>query len=325
MKHKLIFTGLLLIGLSLFIITLRNTGYTEIFSTLKNFSLTGFIVYISLSLCNFSLFTYRWYIILRVFTKNSSFKDLFCYRLTGYAVSYLTPAAQIGGEPARIYFLKTKDIPLKTGISSVFIDKSLEICASLLFIIVGSLLSIFIGINLSETGIGVASIILVSIIIYVFISIKHEFGIITTILKILRLNKITYIKKNFEKIELMEHKIMHFLKNHPKILLASIGLSFSNQFFIILENFVILKFLGFSPTIIQVFLISTIPNLAYLIPTPAALGALEGGFAVIFNLINITNISAIAYVFIIRLRDLFLVSLGTIYGITHGFKIWKKN
>ena len=65
--------------------------------------------------------------------------------MTAFAVSYLTPAAQTGGEPVRVFFLQEEGVDTKNAVSTVVIDKVFEYTALFVFIFSGVLVSLIEG------------------------------------------------------------------------------------------------------------------------------------------------------------------------------------
>jgi uncharacterized membrane protein YbhN (UPF0104 family) len=115
----------------------------------------------------------------------------------------------------------------------------------------------------------------------------------------------------------------HFYKAHRKVLLKLLVISVVTLVFLLVEHFLVAWFMGVKLTFMQVFLASTIPYIAYMMPIPGGLGALESGHAAVFALLGVP-INAVAFVFIIRMRDFIFVLLGLIRGWHKGINIMKK-
>ena len=146
LKRKLFILILfLVIGIALFTGVILQTGIESIWNNLRQFSLLKFMIFLALSIANFALYTLRWDIILRkMLGKHHEirFLRLMLHRASAFALSYLTPSAQTGGEPLRVMLLEHDNIPAKTATSSVIIDKALELAALLIFIGMGMALAL---------------------------------------------------------------------------------------------------------------------------------------------------------------------------------------
>lgn len=324
-KRTFFFLLFLVIGISLFLSILFNTGLEEIGKTLSEFSLLHFIIFLFLSLLNFGLFTLRWGIILRHHDKKHKvpFYRLFFHRMSAYAVSYLTPSATTGGEPVRIFFLQEEGVPTKSAISSTVIDKVFEYTALILFIFSGVIVSIFEGSIFS----GKVELMLVGFLIlfgglifwFYYATIKH-IGFFSSILRFLRLNKIRWVKKCEKAIIHIEKQMAHFYTQNVLKFIFLMFLSFCTVFFMVWEHFLIALFLGVNLTFLQSFLSATLPGIAYIIPVPGALGVLEGSHAGIFAILGV-SINVFVFVLIIRIRDLIFILIGLGHASKHGIQM----
>lgn len=324
-KRTFFFLLFLIIGISLFLSILFNTGLDNIGKTLSEFSLLHFIIFFVLSLLNFALFTLRWDIILRSQDKKHKvpFYRLFLHRMSAYAVSYLTPAATTGGEPVRIFFLQEEGISTKSAISSTVIDKVFEYTALIVFIFSGVLVSIF-GQSLFSNK---AEILLIAflflfggLIFWFYYATIKNIGFFSSIFRFFKLNKIKRIKKLEKSILHIEKEMAKFYtQNIPKFIFL-LFLSFCMVFFMVLEHFLIALFLGVRLTFLQSFLSATLPGISYMIPIPGALGILEGSHAGIFAILGVT-INVFVFVLIIRIRDLIFILIGLGHASNHGIQM----
>ena len=325
-KRIILFLGFLLLGIALFVGVIISTGIDEIIGTLRHFSFLHFCIFIALSLVNYCLYAYRWQIILRcIYPKKIPFLTLFLHRKSDFALSYLTPTAQTGGAPLRILLLQNDKVPTKAATSSVIIDKGLELAALFIFQAAG------IAIALSDQSLppeiqGFAKIMFVFIIVLVFwfyySSVRNK-GVFSSVIRIFKLHKFKKIKAIEGKIMEVEEEMSNFYKKHVKIFLILIPISLVITSFFLIEHWLIARFMGVNMTFTQIFLISTLPYIAYMLPIPGGLGLLEGGHAAIVALLGIP-INAFVMVFIIRIRDLAFVLVGLIHASKQGVKMLKK-
>ncbi len=59
------------------------------------------------------------------------------FRLAGEAVNNLTPTANIGGEPLKVYLLRTHGLPTDAGLASVVVAKTALTVSQVIFILLG--------------------------------------------------------------------------------------------------------------------------------------------------------------------------------------------
>jgi uncharacterized protein (TIRG00374 family) len=324
-KRTFFFFLFLIIGISLFLSVLFNTGLEEIGTALADFSLLHFIIFLMLSLLNFMLFTYRWGVILKQHNKKKKipFYRLFLHRMSAYAVSYLTPSATTGGEPVRIFFLQEEGIATRNAISSTVIDKIFEYTALILFIFSGIIVSLFKGSIFS----GKAELMLLSFIIlfgglifwFYYATIK-DIGFFSSILSFFKLDKIKWIKKHKKSISNIEKQMARFYTQSVPRFIFLMFLSFCMVFFMVLEHYLIALFLGVDLTFLQSFLSATLPGISYMIPVPGALGMLEGSHAGIFAILGV-SINVFVFVLILRIRDLIFILIGVGHASQHGIQM----
>ncbi len=326
MKRIILFTFLLLIGIAFFAGVVYQTGVEEIWTNLRQFKLLHFGVFVFLSLLNFMLYTLRWHIIIKkTYNHKLSFWQLFMHRMSGFAVSYITPTAQTGGEPLRAMLLHKDGVPSKTAASSVIIDKGLEFAALFIFIGAGIAIALIEG-SLSESMQIFFAILLAALVVLVFwfyFSSVKNIGFFSSVLRFFRLNKFKKIKSLEEKIIEVEEEMANFYKHHARAFILLVGISIVITSFLLLEHWLIARFMGVNMTFMQTFLVSTIPYIAFMIPIPGGIGILEGGHAAMFAALGI-SINAFVLVFIIRIRDLFFVFIGLVHASKNALQMLKK-
>lgn len=326
MKRLIVFIFLLLVGITFFVVMIFQTGPQEIWTTLRQFKLLHFGGFIFLSLLNFMLYTLRWHIIIKkTCVLKLSFWQLFMHRMSGFAVSYITPSAQTGGEPLRVMLLHKEGVPNKKATSSVIIDKGLEFAALFIFIGVGMAIALFQG-SLPDGMRIVFEILLVALIALVFwfyYSSVKNIGFFSSILRITRLNRFKKIKTLEENIKEVENEMSDFYKKYSRVFILLVAISIIITSFLLLEHWMVARFMGVNLTFLQTFLVSTIPYIAYMIPIPGGIGILEGGHAAMFAVLGI-SINAFVLVLIIRIRDLFFVFIGLVHASKNAVQMLKK-
>jgi len=319
----------LVVGIILFILVIANTGFDSISASLEKFSLINFIFLLLLSLGNFALFTLRWDIILRHHHNKSHvpFYRLFLHRMTGYAVNYLTPSMQTGSEPVRIYFLQEDGVDTKDAVSSCVIDKVFEYTALIFFIFSGIAVSLIDGSIFSgkvEIMLGAVIILFGGLVFWFYYATIKKIGFFSSFFRLLRLNKIKRIAHYEKGIIHVENQMAHFYTRHIRKFIILLILSFATVFFMVLEHYLVARFMGVKLTFLQSFLSATIPGFSYILPIPGALGALEGSHAAIFSILGVT-INVFVFVLILRLRDLVFILIGLAHASGHGIQMIYKS
>lgn len=326
-KRIFLFIGFLILGVILFITVILRTGINEIWLNLRHFSLLKFVFFLALSAINFCLYALRWDIILRNLNSphpNVPFGRLFLHRLSGFALSYLTPSAQTGGEPLRIMALQQEGIPSKTAVSSVIIDKALEFASLLVFVAVGITFALIDGSLPDKTQMifVIGLVVIAAAVFWFYFSSVKDIGFFSSILRFTRLTKFSRFRIIEQKFVEIEKQMASFYKNHVRVFLVLIFISLMISAFLLLEHYLVARFLGVRMNFFQTFMVSTIPYVAYLVPIPGGLGLLESGHAAVFAMLGI-SINAFVVVFIIRMRDLVFILIGLFHASKEGVKMLK--
>lgn len=326
-RKTVVFVVFLVLGIVLFGISVYSSGVGNIIATLKEFSLLKFLIFVGLSFLNFYLYSLRWEIIVKTLFKEKKIPSstFFWDRMAAYAISYVTPSAQLGGEPLRIMLIEEEGVPKREATSSTIIDKALELSTLIIFISCGILAALFDGrMDVPyKTFMGIAGFLMLFVVFWFYYSSIKGKGFFSSIFKVLHLKKIGRLQAVEVKLEEFEREMNQFYKRNPRVLWILLGISVLTILFILAEHFLVAWFMGVRLTFFQAFLSSTIPYIAYLLPIPGGLGVLEGGHATVFLLLGV-SINAVAFVFIIRLRDFIFVALGLIRGWHKGIRVMKK-
>ncbi len=343
-KSAIVFFLSLAFGIALFVGMILNTGLSSIWQTLKQFSVFYFLIFVALSTLNFTLYNLRWWLILRRLlhgkhnvhpgtaaippidtAKVPAFFRLFLHRMAGFALSYITPAAQTGGEPLRILLLHQEGISASDATSSVIIDKGLEFASLFAFIGIGFAMALIDGSLAPGTKavFGMALVVFMGLIFWFYYSSIKNIGFFSSFLKFLRLHRFKKVEDALKKIMEVEVQMSNFYKKNGRLFLLLILISTLITGFLLLEHYLVAGFMGVHLTFFQTFLVSTIPYIAFMLPLPGGLGILESSHAAMFALLGI-QINAVVLVLIIRIRDLIFVFIGLVHASKQGLKMLKK-
>ncbi len=310
------------IGGAVFAYLLWQEGLSSILSFLQHFGWWSFGGFVVLSIINFSLYSWRWQLIINSHLPSEQkipLRRVFFHRMAGYAFSYLTPAAQIGGEPVRIGMLMSDGVPGKKATSSVILDIALELIVYLSFIMAGVLLAVYEGVaDDGQLGLMAIGLVFGLLIIFgFFLSIARGKYYFWRMFRFFRLHKIKRFQKTETLIKETEDLMTSFLQTDIWRLLLIFILAVVVIGYRVFEVIYIAYFFGVNLTFGQAFLAGTLPGIALIMPVPAGFGIFEGGFSAVFSFLSIP-LSAIAFTLIIRLRDAFFVAVGLAHAIKQG-------
>ncbi|MAE13788.1 hypothetical protein CMO92_04435 [Candidatus Woesearchaeota archaeon] len=324
MKKNYLTLATLLLGALILTYILSKISLNEIILRFSHVSSGLLITYILVSISIMVLLTARWQIILRSQKHYIDFLSLFQYRLVGYAISYVTPAAKLGGEPVRAALLKRKGLSFHQAFSGVVIDKTVELTTNGIFFITGiGVLVVNVALPENMKILAIITSSLIAFTIFFFFSRmlrgKHFFY---RIFRIFHLQKIKQLQSFEENLIEFENLIIKFYKEDKKHFLFAILFSFLSWLFMFLEYKVAILMLGYNIPLLWVFLVFSFIGIAYILPLPMALGSLEASQIGAFALLKIPASVGIALSFLVRTRDLIWSAIG--FGIFLLLGITKK-
>jgi uncharacterized protein (TIRG00374 family) len=263
----------------------------------------------------FTFFSYalRWKIVLAAYDKKVAFITLLRQTIAAFAVSYLTPAARLGGEPLRAYMLKKEvGIDLKTGTSSIIMDKFVELFGSAMFGVLGLFLLMYIpGITLTFKLLFTGLIIFtISVLLIFYHRTVTGRGSFSSLFNLFRLYKITKWKNFVSVLKDIEKKLEYFFVHHKKAFFLSSASYLIYTVLIILEmKFLLLSF-GVNASLMTIVISLTLIGACNFIPVPAALGFLEAGQTSLFAALQGEGSIGFALSLLLRMRHLFFVAVG---------------
>lgn len=323
LKKRIFFLVLFGIGVLLFLNLLFKTGLPNIRNSLLQFSFTGFLVFCVVSILTFVLWTTRWNVVLKYHENlKIPFYKLFLHRLSAHALNYLTPTAQLGGEPLRAYFLQKEGVKSSHAISSIVIDKAIELSSFVIFIASGLVVGAIKGFfpkQFEELLIGIVIVFLLFVFWFYYATVS-KIGFFSSFFKIFRIERIKRFDRLRGKLLGVEKHLTHFHRGHLHKFAWISFISLLTLGMMMLEHFTVAYFLGVKLTLTQVFLVTTIPAISYIIPIPGALGVLESTHAMMFGLLGV-NINVFVFVLVFRIRDILFIILGLLHGSREGYKM----
>jgi glycosyltransferase 2 family protein len=313
MKGFIKVSSLLLLSIPLFWWAIHEIPILEIFATLLRLSPLGLI---GLSLVNvliLLLFAGRWLLVTRALGQRLHILSLLIYRLAGFGVSYFTPGPQFGGEPLQVHLLhKHHNISGGAALAGVSVDKMIEVLANFSFLVLGLMLvfraSLF---NISELFLFIPVALITLPLIYLALLRFARRPVTWTLIRLSLPGKWNpaFERARFHMIS-AEEQVANIVSKQPRFLIAALGLSLITWGIMIFEYWFTLQLLGIRLELAQVIIALTAARIAFLLPIPAGLGALEAGQVAAMQILGLEPAIGISVSLIIRARDFTLSSLG---------------
>lgn len=314
MKKKiLIFFSIL--GVALFINIVRKIGVGLIWESLKNIAIENFLILLFLRFVFWYIRTINWQMILNHCCDPIPFWQVFKARLTGFAVNYLTPSANIGGEAVRVMLIKSDS--KKSALASVILDKTLELVSTVFFVIVAVAIALYkLPMPVYQKYIYVGFI-LFSIFMLAIVLWKQQKGLLKWVISKLEKIKISFkfIKRNMDKIRDIDENISGFYKNNKRTYFMILMLYGIQIMVWATEIFFTLNFIGLkSITFLQSYLIVSLGAIAFLMPVlPGGIGIYELTYIAVFKLLGLDTSLCMALVVIRRIIALIWAGAGLMF------------
>jgi len=292
---------------------LRNAPLIEIWDTIKILKLSQIAIIMIINAFVIATMTARWWIIVRAENSSVPFLKMVRYRLSVFGLSYFTPGPQVGGEPLQVVYLqRNHGLSYARATSAVIMDKLLEFLVNFILIGIGTGAIIKVGL-VSENGIWL-KLSLIGLTVLLMWPIVHITLLYHGILPISRiLLRQPFIQKNHASVRLAivaERMASLFCHKHMRAMFLAIGVSLLSILAIVFEYFLMTTFLGIHINAIRVFAALTIMQVAFLMPLPGGLGALEASQVFVLGAFGESPSAAISLTLLMRGRDILNGGLG---------------
>ena len=292
---------------------LQKAPLEEIVVTLKQLTIAQIGILLAINVAVIILITARWWLIARAGKSSTPFLPLVWYRMSAFGLSYFTPGPQVGGEPLQVIYLQQNHgFTYVHATSTVIMDKLIEFLANFILLAVGlwavfqtDLLSIIENRSAAWLpGLG----------ILLFWPILHISLLYRNILPISQvLNALPFIHQKSKAVRMVilsEKLAATFCQRHPRVLLVTIGVSILSLAGITAEYFLMSVFLGIRLNVIEIIAALTLLQLAFLVPLPGGLGALEASQVFALGAFGQPASAAISLTLLQRARDILNGGLG---------------
>jgi len=288
---------------------LRNAPLNEIWGTLQKLQLWQIPVLLGLNVVIYIFISLRWWLIVRAEKKGVPFLPLLAARVAVFGVSYFTLGPQVGGEPLQVLHLQRNyDMTYTRATSTVVMDKLLEFLAN--FILLGfGLTAIFqagifsVNGNASLASLGGLIILLLWPPVHIILLYRGKYPVSAVLRKFSNNKFVRFVAAS-------ERMAGTFCRRHFSALVSAIFVSVLAALGMVIEFFCITLFLGIDLSFWQTIAAWTAGWLAFLVPLPGGLGALEASQVFALGAFGISAVSAIGVTLLIRARDLLIGGIG---------------
>jgi glycosyltransferase 2 family protein len=310
-KARPVLTYSLLAALLYF--ALRNAPLTEIWETLRKLCLWQILLLLGLNILIYVLISLRWWLIVRAEKRDVSFFPLLATRVAVFGVSYFTLGPQVGGEPLQVLYLQRNyGMTYTRATSTVVMDKLLEFLANF-FLLGFGLTAIFQAGFFSADGngslvsLGGLVLLLLWPPVHIILMYHGKYPALALLRKFSNNKLVRFVAAS-------ERMAGTFCRRHLSSLVLAIFASVLAALGMVIEFFCITLFLGIELSFWQTIAAWTAGWLAFLVPVPGGLGALEASQVFALGAFGISAVSAIGVTLLIRSRDLLIGGLGLLFA-----------
>lgn len=302
---------LTVLGIAVMVGIICAIGPGVIWGHIRRITLLNLLILLGLRLLYWMLRTVIWKVVLNVFDRDIGFYALFRARMAGHAVSQLTPTAQVGGEATRIMVLG--EIGKKISVSSVVIEKTIELFTSVFFTLIG-MAALFARFSLPvKTKIFFISAVTLATLLVIFLQLKQRQGLLSWMVRLVYRIRIArgIIDRNREKIAETDRYISDFYVSHKATFLLTFLLFTLLTLFWVTEVHLNLVYIRTDITLGESFLITTLGSLSMIVPfIPASLGIYEATYAGLFIVLGLNAGVGVTLVMIRRIIALVMAGVG---------------
>jgi len=299
--------------IALLYFALRNAPLTEILETLEQLRPWQIAILLLINAVIYALVTLRWWIIVRAENRDVTYLPLLAVRVAVFGISYFTLGPQVGGEPLQVLYLQRKyGLTYTRATASVLMDKLLEFLAN--FFLLGAGLTAILQAGILSTN-GINSFVSLSGLFILFL-----WPPIHILLMRRGVHPVSEILRKFSNsksvrfIAASERMAGTFCRRHFRSLRAAIIVSLLAAIGMVGEYFFITSILHIDLLFPQTIAAWTAGWLAFIVPLPGGLGALEASQVFALGAFGVGAASAISVTFLIRGRDLLIGGLGLLFA-----------
>jgi uncharacterized protein (TIRG00374 family) len=302
---------------------LRTVPFIDIWNVLRQLKLWELGALLGLNVLVLGAMTARWSAILHADNPGIPFLQLVRYRLAVFGLSYFTPGPQVGGEPLQVIYLRRDHgLTFARATAAVIMDKLLEFLANFILLAVGLTAAIRVGLITRSSTQALGSLIpLAAILLWPLIHLVLLYRGKYPLSALARAAFSSTKRQKWMRLVVVSERMAGgFTRRQPKALLAALGFSLLAWAGMATEYFMMAGFLQAQLTAEQTLAALTAALLAFLIPLPGGLGALEASQVYVMTSFGHTAAIGIGICLLMRTRDILNGGLGLLLA-SRGIRV----
>jgi uncharacterized protein (TIRG00374 family) len=268
----------------------------------------------------FLLFALRWRILLAGLGVPRSLRRLTAYRAAGQSLSSLVPSAQLGGDPLRAFLLVRDRVPAAAAITSVAVDRTLEMSASVPFVLLYAGLLVRRGVPALEGTVVTVSLGAVALAVGLAVAVRRlrrGAGLVTAVARATGIDRLRLVRDRIAVLAAADGEAARLVAERGRLARA-FGVGAVVNALVLVEYHLLLDAFGLPAGPLAVVAAVFAMGAARSLPVPAALGTLEGAELWLFGMLGHPPEVGLAVGLAVRLRELVWVLPGLLYLLVRG-------
>lgn len=296
---------------------LRDVPLQQVTTTLRQLKPGQVGVLAALNLLYLAVVNLRWWLILRSLNHPLPLLSVVAYRMAGFGLTYITPGPQFGGEPLQVHLVHTRHgVPLPEAVTSVFLDRLFDLLVNFTFLVFGVVVILTVGLP----GALWNGSLLLPLLLFLLPA-GHIAALwcgrmpITAAFNLLaRRFGTSGLRRAADVARSSETHIARMLRQNSRLMAALLVISIAGWVLAVLEYALMLRYLGVPAGFAGTISAMTAARIAFLLPLPAGLGALEASQVLAASMLGWGASTGVAVSLVIRARDTLLALLGLVIG-----------
>jgi uncharacterized protein (TIRG00374 family) len=313
------------IGVFLVAWMVRSVSLASVVDTLRQLQWWQLVVLIILNLIVLVTICGRWWVLLAGEGYRLPFRQVFGYRMAVFGVSYFTPGPHMGGEPLQILLVeKGNGVPRSTALAAVALDKTIEFSMSLALLLLGVGAALQWRIVPEESGrqaMGVVAGMLLIPFLYLGATAFGFYPLARLSQPLANWRALARWQYRLQAATVAlaagEQRVGDYYRRAPRAFALAVLVSLLGWVVIILEYWLMIRFLGVQMSLPQLVTSLTAARLSGFLLLPAGLGALEFSQTFSFGLLGLDPAVGLSASLLIRARDSIVGALGLWWGSRH--------
>lgn len=303
----------------------RSVSLTDVIATLQRLTAVELVVLIAANAVVLLALNGRWWVILKAQGHRLPYLTLTGYRLAAFGLSYFTPGPHFGGEPLQVLLVeRNQDVPRAAAVAAMTLDKSLELLVNFLFLVVGVLVVIEVGLLAGNARLAALlfSVLLLLLPLGLLAAIwvgKQPLSACVDAMGRLffaqsRSSWAAAYVRTVNGLRRSEQEATDFCRDSADAFLFAFIISLVSWLIMLAEYWLMVAFLGVELTANQLLVTYTAARIAFLLPLPGGLGTLDASLVFSFGALGLDPAVGLAAGLLIHLRNITLGGLGLWWG-----------